>query len=122
MTLLAAGKLPIDAITVYTVESDRNHLLGRPGQYIAKMAWHDIRVQPPVDPAVLGVDDGGSVEIFASPEDRAPREDYVRRVTRSVSAFAEYTDEIGRFTLLRQTHFLAPDQAAEYRRALVGLK
>lgn len=118
---LTAAHLPVDATTVFTAETDSNHLLGRPGQYIAKVSWHDSRVAAPVDPKSLGVSDGGGVEIFASSADRAPREEYLRRVSKAASIFVEYTDEVGAFTLLRQSHDLTPDQAAEYRKALAGL-
>jgi hypothetical protein len=112
--------LPIDGYTVFTVENDDNHLLGRPNQYVAKMSWHDSRLRAPLHPGDLTVEDGGSIEIFAAAADRAPREKYVHATTSAVSAFAEYEYDVGEFAFLRLTHFLTPDQAAAYKAALAG--
>lgn len=100
----AAG-LPIGEVTVYTAESDPNHLLGRPNQYTAKVSWKDTRAG----------DDGGTVEVFANDADRKARQDYVAAVTKTASVFAEYAYANGP-ALLRIAGRLTPDQAAEYQK------
>jgi hypothetical protein len=119
---LQAANEPISGWTDYTTETDVNHLLGRPHQYIAKLSWHDTRITTePAQPNALAVDDGGGVEIFASTTDRAARLSELQRLAAS-PLFAEYDYSIGQFLILRVSHKLTPDQAEGYQRALSSLK
>ncbi len=120
MALLKQASMPIDAWTVYTAETDTNHLLGRPNQYVAKMSWHDTRVQAPLHPDALTVDDGGGVEIFADEQDLQTRTTYIENLAKQ-PLFAEYDYPVGQFTLLRVGKTLTPDQAAAYKTALAPL-
>jgi hypothetical protein len=113
---LRARGLPITADTVYTSEDDPNHLLGRPHQYIGKAAWRDARVDWP-DP--LGVDTGGTVEVFTTLEDLETRRKYVDALSRS-TIFAQYQYAKG-LALVRLSPKLTPAQAAEYEQAIQQL-
>jgi hypothetical protein len=113
LDLLKVAGLPIGEITIFTAETDANKLLGRPHQYIAKASWHDTRLPAPSDPKSIGVDDGGSIELFATEEDAKTRFDYVDAITRS-PMFAEYHYLHG-LVFLRVSGKLTPTQAAEYK-------
>jgi hypothetical protein len=54
----------VTTIQTYTDATDPNHLLGRPGQYTSKVNFVDSRLAPPSNPALIDVNDGGSVEAF----------------------------------------------------------
>lgn len=116
---LEKAGLPIDAGTlrVYDAGSDPNNLLGRPGQYVAKVNFHDTRFPASFD---MDIDSGGSVEAFATPDDLAMRFAYISAVAR-VGIFSEY-DYLSKSNVafLRVSHQLTPDQAAAYARALPG--
>lgn len=105
------------ALKKYDETSDPNKLLGRPHQYTAKAVWTDSRSGETGEP---GTDTGGTVEIFATPEDCDKRAKYVDSVTSAVSALSEY-DYKKPFVLVRLTHKLAPSQAKEYEAALNAL-
>ena len=109
---LKAAGLPIDNIVVYTAETDPNHLLGRPGQYVSKAAFHDTRLQQGPDVA-----NGGSIESFATSTDLENRKAYVEKIAKSSPLFAEYDYSAG-LVLLRLSSTLTPDQAAVYQKAL----
>lgn len=112
--------MPIDQTVTYDASTDVNSLLGRPGQYTAKASFHDSRLDEASDPKELGVDDGGSIETFASQDDAQRRYDYVDRITKGAAIFAEYHYlEDGVF--LRLSKSLTPDQAAEYEIALKAM-
>ncbi|MCX5255134.1 hypothetical protein OOK27_13435 [Streptomyces canus] len=58
---------------------------------------------------------GGAIEVFADPSDEKARADCIHTVTKSMSALAEYDYVYVYVTVLvRVSHYLTPDQAAEY--------
>lgn len=114
----AAG-IPIGDVTVYTATSDPNALLGRPGQYMAKLNFLDTRLSRQT-PGSIEVEDGGSVEVFGSPADAKARYDYVQAVTKGNPLITEY-DELQGVVLLRLSHRLTPDQAIAYQRVLTAV-
>jgi hypothetical protein len=97
----------------YTAESDDNHLLGRPGQYVSKANFHDSRLEKSGE---FDIDGGGSIETFASSDDAQKRYDYVHAITTSSPLFAEYEYPNG-LVLLRLSHVLTPKQAKAYKSA-----
>lgn len=121
LALVRKANVPVGAVTVYTAESDTNHLLGRPGQYVAKASWSDARLDPPRDPSKVEVGDGGGVEIFATTADRDARERYVEAIAKNGPLLSEYDYPIGSLALLRVSHILTPDQARVYQAALVSM-
>jgi hypothetical protein len=116
---LRAKGLPIASFVTYTPRTDENHLLGRQGEYISKVNFTDRRIpaaESVGDPT--SIDAGGSVETFASSSDAQRRLDYVKSVTQSFQAFAEYDYLVGGTVLLRLSKVLTPAEAATYKRAL----
>ncbi len=93
----------------YTAASDRNNLLGRPNQYIAKSNWHDGR-----DSNANGT---YSIEAFASAADLAARKTYIQSVTKGVAFLCEYDSAHG-LMLLRISCTLTPDQEKQYESAI----
>jgi hypothetical protein len=75
MRLLRARGLPIKSYVDYTVETDENHLLGRPGQYVSKANFRDGRLDLP--PSAFDVEGGGSIETFNNESDARRRYEYV---------------------------------------------
>jgi hypothetical protein len=111
-SLKRAG-LPIDGYENYTAETDDNHLLGRPGQYVSKANFHDKRLEKWPD---FDSNGGGTIETFASSEDAQNRYDYVHAITTSSSLFAEY-EYLNGLVLLRLSHDLTPKQAQAYKKS-----
>jgi len=109
MRLKTAG-LPIADFRMYTVSTDPNHLLGRPGQYISKVNFHDRRLTRSTSFAVSG---GGSVETFERTRDAERRFEYLRAVTDTSPLFGEYHYLEGR-VILRLSFDLTPLQAKSY--------
>lgn len=106
---LKASGLPMDNVIVYTEETDTNKLLGRPNQYTSKANFADTRAaQITKDNPV-----GGSVEVFANPQDAKTREEYVSNISKSSPMFSQYLYLKGT-ALLRIDHDLTPSQAKEY--------
>jgi hypothetical protein len=96
----------------FTAADDPDQLLGRPGQYASKANFADARIgDAPGVPA--RVDDGGSVETFASGEDAKERRRHVKATIRSGSGSTEYLCVYGT-TLLRLSSDLTPSQARGY--------
>ena len=108
--LFIDANLPITDITYLTEETDKNNLLGRPNQYIAKVIWRDERIKGQADP---GVQAGGSIEMFLNSTNMQTRKAYVDTITQSIPLFVEYSYGNGIY-LLRLSHSLTPAQAQEY--------
>lgn len=103
---------------VITETNDRNHLLGRPGQYTSKVTFTDSRIKPE-DVASLDKDDvqqGGIIEVFATAADAKARADYIQNIVKSLPMFLEYDYPHGVY-LVRVSKYLTPTQAAEYDKA-----
>jgi hypothetical protein len=111
---LKALGLPIFAVKTFTAANDPNALLGRPGEYTSKANFRDRRLGAPgFDP----IQDGGSVEVFATNTAAQRRYKYVHAITQSAPIFFEYDYLHGR-ALLRLSHRLTPAQAHRYAAAL----
>lgn len=111
---LKAAGLPITITVVYTATTDPNHLLGRPNQYLSKIAFADTRVAQ-TDPSVSdAIDNGGSVEVFATLALAQQRTAYIQ----AFSSLAPEYDYLRGGILLRLSHMLTPDQAKSYQQAL----
>jgi hypothetical protein len=114
---LKAAGLPIAETQVFTADTDPNHLLGRPHEYVEKATWHDSRLPAPRTPAQLEISDGAGLEIFTDPTDAQKRADYITALYRGLPALAEY-DYVHGPVLLRASHQLTPEQAEAYHTAL----
>jgi hypothetical protein len=115
ITALRRAGLPIGTVRYHSPASDPNKLLGRPGQYTGKANFHDRRLRG----RDYTVDNGGSVETFASNSDASRRYKYVRAISTSSPLFAEWNYVEGT-VVLRLSHELTPRQAKQYERALRG--
>ena len=107
---------------VITDENDKNHLLGRPGQYTSRVTFTDSRIKP-ADVEGLDQDDverGGMIEVFANPADAKTRSDYIQAIVKKMPAWLEYDYPHGIY-LVRVSKFLTPAQAAEYDKAGAAL-
>ncbi len=107
-----AEGLPVDNIIEYDEETDVNDLLGRPGQYISKVNFADMRCEQ------FDVEDpvGGTVEVFATSTDMQSRKNYLEALQGEVSIlvnayFYVSADGLG---LLRVSFDLTPSEAQEY--------
>lgn len=122
---LKAEGAPITDVQAFTAETDPNNLLGRPGEYTGKAAFHDERLEDEALPNSeegerVDAEAGGSVEVFENTEDAEERADYVRGFTEGGGVFGEYNYLRGH-VFLRVANELTPTQAEEYERALKGL-
>ncbi|MGE7437981.1 hypothetical protein [Kitasatospora sp. NPDC001175] len=107
---------------VVTAENDRNHLLGRPGQYTSKVMFTDTRIKAS-DVDGLNPDDverGGGIEVFANAADAKARADYIQSVVKNMPMVMEYDYPHGD-VVVRVSKFLTPDQAAAYNEAAAAL-
>lgn len=110
---LQSEGLPIEEIKVFTAENDPNELLGRPDQYTSKVNFIDSRAKSDLtDIDDIGIEDGGSIEVFENEEDAKNRFEYVSEITKT-PILAEY-DYVVRNVLLRLSKKLEPEQAQEY--------
>jgi hypothetical protein len=119
---LKSAGLPITDSATVTEANDGNHLLGRPGQYVSKVAFADSRVGTPIDQADPGNDAGGSIEVFANASDAQARSDYIQQVLEKLGPMAgtEYHYLSGP-VLVRVTGDLPPSAAKEYETAVTDL-
>lgn len=105
--------LPIKEHMTYDQATDENHQLGRPGQYTAKTSWHDGRLATPLGKPSFDVDEGGTIETFASHADRDRRAEYLRAFAES-PPIGGYYMYVGGQAVLRVGFALTTDQAAQY--------
>jgi hypothetical protein len=112
---LTAAGLPIGTTIEFIDVTDPDERLGRPGQYIAKAAWIDTRVDCVLDEP--GWECGGDVELFDNPDDLDSR-------WNDLIAFAD-TPPIGGYymwrsdtAIVRLGFAIAPSLAYEYQIAL----
>ena len=114
--------LPITDSAVITETNDGNNLIGRPGQYVSKVAFADSRPGVPIDQAEPGNEGGGSIEVFADGADAQARSNYIQKTLQSLGPIAgtEYHYLAGP-VLVRVNGELPPSVAAEYEAAVAGL-
>ena len=109
LTAFREAGLPITDTVVLNAETDPNKLLGRPYQYIAKVDWRDVRVTK----GEPGIETGGTMELFANPDDLEQRRTYIDALSHT-GLFAQYIYAHGT-VLLRISGQLTPDQAKQYQ-------
>jgi hypothetical protein len=114
--------LPITDSVIITETNDANNLIGRPGQYVSKVAFADSRLGTPIDQAAPGNEAGGSIEVFSDAADAQRRSDYIQQKLQELGPVAgtEY-DLLSGTALVRVTGELPPSVAAEYESAVAGL-
>lgn len=101
-----ASGIPVTDLVVFTAETDPNKLLGRPGQYIAKVSWKDPRVSTA---------DLATIEVFPDAASLQARFAYIDGIFKSSPMLLQwmYRNE-ARLALLRLPKELTPDQAKQY--------
>ena len=114
LAALKSEGLPIGTYRIYTAASDPNKLLGRPGQYVGKLNFHDKRLPKS---SSYDTGSGGSIEVFRTRAEATRRLKYLAAVTQSIPLFAEYQYLEG-LVLLRVAGDLTPSQAKRYGVAL----
>ncbi len=115
ITALKSAKVPVGKVEVYDASSDPNQLLGRPGQYVAKLNFADTRLTQPA-----GDMTGGSIETFANAGDLKTRAAYISNLAKQLSLAVEYEYTNG-LMLLRLDKGLTPAQAEAYNAAFQAL-
>lgn len=117
--LLVDIGFPIENIIDYTAETDPNSLLGRPGAYVSKNNFADIRLEQPGytsdDPV------GGTIEVFEKASDAKERYNYLTSMTSSPGIFFQYS-YLYKNVYLRLDGALTPEQAEEYETAFISLQ
>ncbi|MFB9364898.1 hypothetical protein [Kitasatospora albolonga] len=121
-----AKTLPVKLTVTYDATTDPNGKLGRPHQYLSKTAFDDTRVSnspKAKEDESKGRRDsisyGGTVEVFATPEDA---ETWMRYVDSMQAAFGalvtpDYLYRSG-VTVVRVSHLLTAEQAKAYEAAI----
>jgi hypothetical protein len=102
-------RFPLKDVVSYTAETDPNKLLGRPGQYLAKISWK------------LEGDDA-TIEVFRNAEDAKKRADYVELIGKSTPMLLQWVYvNLRRNAVLRLPKDVTPAVAKEWRTMLEAL-
>lgn len=116
-SFVAAG-LPVAEVFAYTEETGT--LLGRPGQFIEKVVWHDTRLERHTSlDGIIDLDSGGTIERFRNRSELLSRLRYIETFDGTILSTNDYRWEMG-LMLLRVTFILTPSQAEQYRAAMAG--
>ena len=103
--------LPIEAVEIYTAETDPNKLLGRPNQYTGKANFVDSRHKD--------AGDSNAIEVFETAEAAKSRHDYVEQVTKDIPMLVQYLILSDR-VLVRLDKALTPTEVDAYRAAITS--
>lgn len=106
----------VTKVTVINENNDPNNLIGRPNGYTSAATLFDKRVSG----RELGVDNGASIEVFATPAAAKQRFDYIDGIQKSMSMIHDYMILSGN-VLVRVSGDLKPSQYKAYETALVNL-
>lgn len=123
LTAFKKAGLPIGKITIQTAETDPNHKLGRPGEYIESAQFEDSRVKQMEPVAELEEPDlplGGTIEVFNNAKDLQSRKKYIEQVYDMMPTAKEYM-YVNDLSLLRLSFELTPAQAQEYENIFQSL-
>ncbi|HEX2298055.1 MAG TPA: hypothetical protein VHH34_05975 [Pseudonocardiaceae bacterium] len=105
--------------TVFTPQTDPDHLLGQADSYRSKAAFFDSRIDPGTASADNGgIQRGGLVEVFADEQGAAQRMKYLQELGPPFGE--EYLYASGP-VLVRVANALTPWQASEYATALTEI-
>ncbi|MGW6919302.1 hypothetical protein ACWGB8_36625 [Kitasatospora sp. NPDC054939] len=123
---LAAAGLPVKLTVVYDATTDPAGKLGKPQQYVSKTAFDDTRIAGlPKATAAAGkgrrdsIAYGGTVEVFATPEDAQGWAEYIDKAQQSMGSQMTPDHIFRRGTVVvRVSHLIPADQARAYQAAL----
>jgi endonuclease YncB( thermonuclease family) len=110
-------------VTVFDADSDPNKLLGRPNGYLSKTVFADSRIESRslIGGAAEGMEQGGSVEVFADGEGATARRNYLQDIGKRLPLVGGEYDFQNGAILVRVSRQLTPEQAAEYETALANI-
>lgn len=115
---LRASGLPAIEVIIHTADSDPNKLLGRPGQYIAKVNWKDQRVAESLGTLVADA----TIEVYTDDAALKARVDYTEAISKASPLFLQYiSTNPKRRATMRLPKDLTPDQAKQYETWLMAL-
>lgn len=118
ITQFKADGLPVGVVLEHTAETDPNHKLGRPNEYIASAKFEDKNVeQIKQTPPEIEVPEGGIIEIFNNPQDLEVRKKYIESVFESMPMLKQYMIAKGN-VLLRLEYKITPENAKKYELSL----
>jgi len=118
-SIFSAMDADASAVFVYDEETDLNGALGQPGKYIAKLNFALTSIDPDADAVPeLDVDQGGSIEVFASPADAIARQSYVSDVQLNYFGETDLHFVYGS-AYLRLSNRIDPDEAGRLIAAFI---
>jgi len=103
---------PVGETASYNESTDPDGLLGRPGQYLSRINFADLRIRP-LASDVIEVKDGGAIEVFASPADAARRLDSLEGIAGDLATRRHVEGRV----LLRLSDALTVEEASVYEGA-----
>lgn len=105
--------------TVFTAQTDPDHLLGQAGGYLSKAAFFDSRIDPgTASENNGGIQRGGLVEVFTEEQGAARRMQYLQE---QGPPFGEEYLYVSGPILVRVANGLTPWQSSEYATALTEI-
>lgn len=105
--------------TVFTAETDPDHLLGQADSYLSKAAFFDSRIDPgTASGGDGGIQRGGVVEVFADEQGAARRMEYLQELG---PPWGEEYLYVSGPVLVRVANALTPWQSSEYATALTEI-
>lgn len=96
-------------VTVYTIDTDPNKLMGKDGEYTSKISFEDTRLKQSEnrDP------NGGTIEVFNTVSDAKARYAYIKGISDAMPILKESTYRVDKY-LLRTSKDLNANQVKEY--------
>lgn len=113
LTELKGKNTNLDKIQAFTAETDPNEKLGRPGNYISKADFSDMRLDQEGSEYLVG----GTLETFSSKDDCKKRADYLNKMNDQSLGFLALNQYVYPYdkVLLRIDYKLTSEQAEEYK-------
>lgn len=115
---LKGNGLPVGESFTFNANTDPDHLLGAPRQYIAKVTFRDTHAASVSSGANITVDDGGCIEVFTNLDDAQATKQYIAQANQAGALFTTEYDYWRGVVLLRVSSQLTPDEAHQYRDVL----
>lgn len=105
-----ANTMAVGTVTVWTAETDPNHLLGRPGGYTSAATITDPRVKC----TETSTSCGATIEVYPTEAEATARSEYIQGILGNGGMLGTEYHYFAKTALLRVTGELTPDQAKAY--------
>lgn len=105
-----ANAMALGAVTVWTAETDPNHLLGRPGGYTSAATIVDKRISC----TETSTSCGATIEMYPTADEALARSEYIQGILGNGGLLGTEYHYFSGPALLRVTGELTPDQAKVY--------